>query len=174
MSCDRDRVSFAFPVLWSMVKNISMLAAAGTEPFNLREARSGPFEWIVTGNFILVGDTSSHPYNHYGKSPFLDSLKQLALDYGGRWNRNLAYNDSSLEWGGIFDISGNWSPPHSTHREGTNQDVRANGGLSSIPFDAAIRQWFVERVTQLFGQAPLHESAGTSNEHYHIRGGDLP
>lgn len=137
-------------------------------------AEPAPFEWIGTGNFILVGDTSSHPYNHYGKGPFLDSLKQLALDYGGRWNRNLAYNDSSLEWGGIFDINANWSPPHSTHREGTNQDVRANGGPSSIPFDAAIRQWFVERVTQLFGQTPLHESVGTTNEHYHIRGGDLP
>jgi len=128
------------------------------------------YPWIGTGNFILVGSTASHPDNHYGQGWFLSLLRQLAGDYGNRWNLNLAYNDSSLVRGGRFDLNSNYAPPHYEHNIGLSQDVRANGGPSSIPFDPAIREWFEQRVLDLFGSSPLHESPGTSNEHYHIRG----
>lgn len=129
----------------------------------------GDYEWIDTGNFILVGSTTTHPSNHYAKPGFNELLRELALDYGNRWNLNLAYNDSGLIWGGRFDISANWDAPHATHNIGESQDVRANGGTSSIPPDTAVRDWFVQKVQDLFGLAPLHESSGTPNEHYHIR-----
>lgn len=128
--------------------------------------------YIGSGAFVLVGATSRHPDNHYGQGWFLDGLRVLAADYNARWPEHpvLAFNDSSLRRGGIFDLGGNYGPPHHEHREGTSQDVRANGGPNSIPFISEVRQWFEERVFQIFGQYPLHESAGTSNEHYHIRG----
>jgi hypothetical protein len=36
----------------------------------------------------------------------------------------LGYNDLSLEAGGLFDIKGNWTPPHQTHRMGKTLDFR--------------------------------------------------
>ena len=81
----------------------------------------------------------------------------------------LAYNDGSLRKGGRFDIGNNFMPPHHEHMAGTSQDVRANGGPSSVPFDNNIRAWFTARVQQLFGVPPLHEGGSTPNEHYHIR-----
>lgn len=126
--------------------------------------------YIGNGDFVLVGATSSHPDNHYGEAAFIDGLHQLATDYRNAWGYILAYNDSSLRRGMVFDLGQNYSPPHVSHQEGRSQDVRANGGAYSIPFDATIRQWFVQRVEEIFGQAPLHENPGTGNEHYHIRG----
>lgn len=34
-------------------------------------------------------------------------------------------NDMSLPWGGLFDIGGNWQPPHSGHRCGTVSDIQS-------------------------------------------------
>ena len=33
----------------------------------------------------------------------------------------------SLPWGGVHDISGNWSPPHASHNDGKNVDIGFNG-----------------------------------------------
>lgn len=99
-----------------------------------------------------------------------DNALQLAIDYNTAHSLTLAYNDAALIKGGVFDVTndGNWNPPHNQHRTGRNIDVRANGGDNSIPFNGTIRNWFTTRVQQLFGSAPLHEHAGTGNEHYHI------
>jgi hypothetical protein len=126
---------------------------------------------IGSGDFILIGATSSHPDNHYGLDSFLSNLRQLATDYINRWPNLsvLAYNDSSLRRGGVFDLNNNYQGPHYEHGGGNAQDVRANNAPNAIPHDAEVRAWFEERVRQLFGVSPLLESAGTSNEHYHIR-----
>jgi len=36
-------------------------------------------------------------------------------------------NDMSLPYGGLFDIQGNWRPPHDTHRTGRNADISGRG-----------------------------------------------
>ena len=36
----------------------------------------------------------------------------------------LAYNDISLQFGGLFDIGAMWGTPHKIHRLGTNVDLR--------------------------------------------------
>ncbi|MBL8058569.1 MAG: hypothetical protein JNK29_17830 [Anaerolineales bacterium] len=41
------------------------------------------------------------------------------------WPR-LGYNDLSLAAGGLFDIKGDWAPPHKTHRMGQTLDFRTN------------------------------------------------
>jgi hypothetical protein len=120
--------------------------------------------------FVRIGETSRHPINHYGENWFLDRLRQLASEYRARWGLTLAYNDISLRRGGVFDLNGNFSGPHNLHRQGHDADVRANTAQYAIPHDPEVRGWFEERVQQLFGRTPLLESAGTSNEHYHIFG----
>ena len=126
--------------------------------------------YIGNGNFVLIGATSAHPDNHYVTSGFSGLLHQLANDYNATWSLTLAYNDSVLRRGGIFDLNSNYAAPHNLHRFGTDVDVRANTAPNAIPQDAQIRAWFEERVRQLFGPSPLLESAGTDNEHYHIFG----
>lgn len=121
-------------------------------------------------SYNLVGETSTHPSNHFCQEGFCQKLVTLGDAYLNQWDLSLAYNDSSLLKGGVFDVNNDWMTPHSEHDFGVNQDVRANGGDSSIPFDDTIRTWFVNKVIEIFGQAPLHEDTGTSNEHYHIRG----
>ena len=37
--------------------------------------------------------------------------------------RVLDVNDISLRWGGLFDIHGDWSVPHRTHRTGRTVDI---------------------------------------------------
>lgn len=76
-------------------------------------------------NYDLIGATANHGDNHYGTPGMNGSLVTLADSYtaafpGGR----LAYNDMSLVTGGLFDISGAWAPPHSSHRFGVDVDLR--------------------------------------------------
>jgi hypothetical protein len=73
----------------------------------------------------------------------------------------LNINDISLERGGLFDIKGNWSPPHKTHREGRDTDVRS----WTIPL--ANRAAFVA-ICSSQGVSPVLEYPGGKNEHYHL------
>ena len=53
------------------------------------------------------------------------SLVSLADSYADAFpNQRLAYNGMSLVDGGLFDISGMWAPPHSSHRFGVDADLR--------------------------------------------------
>lgn len=127
------------------------------------------YPWIGnTPDFVLVGSTSAHPSNHYAKTNMNVLLWGLAEMYHQRWNLLLAYNDSGLIRGGVFDLGANYSPPHHEHNIGENQDVRANGAAYSIPNNAEIREWFENTVREMFSGF-LHESVGTGNEHYHVR-----
>ena len=87
-----------------------------------------------------VGGTNPHPNanSHYGVQAFVDALEGDIADdwFGWFWNHgdpddfgdndenlDLWVNDISLQWGGIFDISGAWRIPHRTHREGKDADI---------------------------------------------------
>ncbi len=125
-----------------------------------------------SGSFQLVGSTSTHPDNHWCRQDVCTRLVQLANDYNGAHGLTLAYNDSSLIKGGLFDVNANFRTPHARHTGGFDQDVRANGGPNSVPFDPAIRTWFENQVFLIFGAQPpwWHEEQGTPEEHYHIVG----
>lgn len=73
--------------------------------------------------YALIGQTSSHPQNHYGTENTLYSLLDIAGVYYETEKGTLRINDISLEWGGLFDIKANWSTPHKSHRTGKNVDV---------------------------------------------------
>lgn len=75
-------------------------------------------------NYVLVGSTAIHPDNHYGIATLNNSLITLANNYAAASpGQQLRYNDMSLAEGGLFDIGGNWTPPHVSHRFGTDVDL---------------------------------------------------
>lgn len=129
----------------------------------------GDYDWIGEGpDYVLVGWTAQHPENHYAKWNMNSNCRGLAQLYHQRWNRLLAYNDSGLVWGGIFDLNLNCAPPHYEHNIGESQDVRANSLENAIPHDPVIRAWFEDQVRTLFSSFLLEDSGG-ANEHYHLR-----
>jgi hypothetical protein len=76
-------------------------------------------------NYDLVGQTATHPSNHFGSASLLASLTSLAQTYAAAYpGQRLGYNDMSLPYGGLFDINANWSTPHVSHRLGTDVDLR--------------------------------------------------
>lgn len=81
--------------------------------------------------YNLIGETSQHPINHFGRPQTIDLIKEIAWQYRTEFPNAevLNVNDISLKWGGLFDISGEWAMPHEFHRYGRQADFR----LSSIP-----------------------------------------
>jgi len=77
--------------------------------------------------YFLTGNTSPqglrHPDNHFARTSTLVSMQKIALAFFQATNARLGVNDMSIEWGGIFDINGNWSPSHCTHRDGVDADI---------------------------------------------------
>ena len=69
---------------------------------------------------------------------------------------------ASLPWGGLYDYMNRWSPPHNTHRIGTDIDVRSK----NIP-EGKNRELFERFVCRNYGFPDL-EFPGQLNEHYHL------
>ncbi|MBA2237869.1 MAG: hypothetical protein H0W24_04100 [Lysobacter sp.] len=100
--------------------------------------------------YVLTGDKPQHPSNHWGVAAFAMALRRVASEYANEHpDHPLRYNDMSLPMGGLFDIatrsqSGyDWTPPHKTHRLGTNLDM-------GIPQGNA-RRALVSRLYQMAG-----------------------
>lgn len=77
--------------------------------------------------YLLTGNTSTqglrHPGNHFARTSTLVSMQKIALAFFQATNARLGVNDMSIEWGGIFDLGGDWSPWHCTHRDGVHADI---------------------------------------------------
>ncbi len=73
--------------------------------------------------------------------------------------RVLDVNDISLRWGGLFDIHGDWSMPHRTHRTGRTVDIpyRLIRFPAATPWGAdtverqsqTIERWFVQFLNRI-------------------------
>jgi hypothetical protein len=78
---------------------------------------------IATNVFRLTGARAGlHTDNHWGTQNTVDSIQGVAWDFFEAFDATLGINDLSLPLGGLFDISGDWRPPHRTHRTGTSVD----------------------------------------------------
>jgi hypothetical protein len=76
-------------------------------------------------NYDLVGATANHGNNHNATPTMNATLGNLADSYVAAFpGQRVAYNDMSLPTGGLFDISGAWSKPHTSHRFGNDADFR--------------------------------------------------
>jgi hypothetical protein len=147
----------------------------------------GDLEELGHGNYyVLVGTTTSHPYNHYLQSDVIDKMKKIAEDFHKEYPKkaSLKYNDFSLPWGGLFDIGPEggctydydgdgvanepcrfWSKPHSTHRYGYNADVSYwLADWAWIPNDPAMYQ-ALEKIFKNNGARVLRED---KKKHWHL------
>lgn len=73
--------------------------------------------------YALVGETATHPGSHYlskASHDALDDFFDILIEQG--WT-TFGLNDSSLVWGGRFDIGAGWGGSHHEHREGDEVDV---------------------------------------------------
>jgi len=94
------------------------------ETYDLKVRFPGLVELGAGTGYTLIGETTSHPRNHYGTTHLINCIQKLGSLFTKSFpNQTLRINDISLEWGGLFDINGNWYPPHETHREGIHVDV---------------------------------------------------
>jgi hypothetical protein len=75
------------------------------------------------GAWQLTGARPQHPGNHYGTPETVTRIAAMATDYFELYGESIGVNDMSLEWGGLFDIGGNWAPPHAGHRIGNSVDI---------------------------------------------------
>ena len=113
--------------------------------------------------YVLTGSKGPHPSNHWGVPNFVAAAKSIATQFLADYPQSpLQYNDMSLEYGGLFDVATSpgpgydWTPPHKTHRQGTNMDV-------GIPKTNAARA-LLQRLCQVSGISPYHEDAF----HWHL------
>ena len=77
--------------------------------------------------YALTGHTDIHPDNHYVTPNALGFLIALAHEYSLFDGKQLMFNDSALESGGLFDNvdnTGYWTVPHRTHRFGRETDLK--------------------------------------------------
>lgn len=73
----------------------------------------------------------------YGATPFAQrALPIIAEFYAFHSGRLLSINDMSLPKGGLFDITGQWVPKHTDHRDGKDADI--NRFDPEPPFDPLV------------------------------------
>jgi alpha-tubulin suppressor-like RCC1 family protein len=130
-------------------------------------------------DYKLIGETETHPSNHYGTASFIAKLQRLAADYHARWPELevLCFNDMSLIRGGVFDFQNTWAPPHAEHQIGKNADLRTlrgpkQGCRTGIPVaNPEVRTWFKTELFNIFGHRDhcLEYPLSTTDQHYHLR-----
>jgi hypothetical protein len=116
------------------VSGVINVTLTGTDPngvplvpstFTIGVQIDGLIALAAGANFTLVGQTATHPDNHYGLGTMNATLANLADSYAAAFpGQTLAYNDMSLVTGGLFDIGAGWSKPHVSHRFGNDADLR--------------------------------------------------
>ncbi len=111
---------------------------------------------IQANFFRLVGQTATHPDNHWGTPSTVRNIQLVALDFADLTCDEpgncsiLRINDLSLRWGGLFDICGTWNPAdtcppltspdrggHFWHRTGTSVDIGRTACRGLIPEGAS-------------------------------------
>jgi hypothetical protein len=90
----------------------------------------------------------------------------------------LYLNDASLEWGGLFDVNGNWQTGyHSKHRMGRVIDIRANTAPGAMPEGNFIKFRNLAAKIGINTQTPhcskgrsyaADKCAGDENRHFHV------
>jgi hypothetical protein len=130
--------------------------------------------------YRLIGQKPEHPNNHYLTFTALNRITVLSVLYSAEYPDKavLHLNDASLERGGFFDITLNWSGPHWEHCRGTTIDIRANGAegaLNITSYQDPMRFKF-ERLARKVGAEAIFDVPKDKNgirqwelRHFHTR-----
>jgi hypothetical protein len=111
----------------------------------------------------LIGSTADHPINHFGTTDTNSKILALANEYYGKEKKPLYINDMSLIWGGLFDISGTYSPPHHEHTNGTSVDIAATKNALTN------EKLFIEILRRYTTNYILEYDTDPTKRHYHVR-----
>lgn len=110
--------------------------------------------------------------NHWGAPDVIQVLQLIASDYLLKYPSRamVKFNDISLQFGGAFDMNGNWKRPHRTHDKGKSVDVRSNPGNSDgVPTSDDNLKQFKVLTKERYPKAKVSiHSQGDANEHIHI------
>ena len=117
---------------------------------------------LPEGNGIaLIGETATHPENHWGTTGMVSALQNLGVGFLSRFGKPIEVNDMSLPLGGLFDLGADWQPPHVEHRVGLSADLRTSGRTP-----AELR--FIQDVLEELGGG-VHDETRAPAPHYHLR-----
>lgn len=146
-------------------------------------------------NYVKIGGTCTHygpsdnpevpsscrvPDNNHSAAQIVrDSLPLMANVWVDSLEQDTLFiNDISLPFGGIFDIDGTWAPPHTTHGQGLEVDIRTellsvNPPRRGIKVRNAqgqtVKNKEFEKIAKRFGvRLPNIDEEGTNFEHYHL------
>lgn len=118
----------------------------------------------------LVGQTQTHPSNHWGTPTLVTKLTELGVKFYEKYNTPIKVNDMSLPLGGLFDHKSTWAPPHETHRDGRHADLNRSSMTN------AQRQFFKMTAEALGFHVEIHASREESTAqrpvpppHWHVR-----
>ena len=92
---------------------------------------SGLVKFSTTAPHSLIGGTAAHhgppkntpDNNHFATTTTNTKMTKLLALYKSKHASGIYVNDMSLPKGGRFDISGQWSSPHLSHRRGIDVDM---------------------------------------------------
>jgi len=94
----------------------------------------------------------------YATPEMIDKLSRLAEAYREEYKNRygvpdakISFNDLSLPYGGLFDISNNWQPEHKLHRLGRSADVNTRDA-------AQVKKHLIDELASKFGLKDLHPS----------------
>lgn len=102
---------------------------AGGEPyppafaFGMCVQIDGLITMPADSTYTLIGQTVTHPSNHYATPAMRTALQKLALNFYQATSLTIGLNDVSVIKGGLFDYQATWVPPHSSHRLGVDADI---------------------------------------------------
>ena len=80
-------------------------------------------DYSRTAKYELIGSTPKHQGNHFFAPEALIALRKLLPIFAKYDWGVVGINDSSLKWGGRFDIAGRWNGSHHEHLEGKEVDL---------------------------------------------------
>ncbi len=148
----------------------------------------GLVELARDGFMYTIWNTSNHGLANWFTSDMWAMVEQLPSLYfhevpiplpPGTEIPRLFYTGASLEWGGLFDYRGDWSPPHKSHDDGRDLDIY---GIEHPEYRAAIgraiRNACIERLDAngrwtrscLSQPIPGERTYDLIATHYHVRG----
>lgn len=137
--------------------------------------------------YVFEGNDASniHQDSHYVRQETFPKVLRLADIFFASRGKIIRINDASLVWGGVFDddgtaTTGNWRPPHSSHRVGEEFDVdntTAQEGTGTVPNGP---DWTAEDRNALLKIAKtsavrlqkINEGPTLEKSHYHLRDRD--
>lgn len=94
-----------------------------------------------------------HPSGFYGTPEMVEKVRRLARAFRDRWGMILTITDMTLPWGGLWDISNTWAPPHSRHRRGRSVDISRNKVWEDTPTGRVAHRMTWEQEKWLRDQA---------------------